>query len=236
VTFARPFAVSRAPITRADYALFVQATGRSDPNECASMSTEGHWVSTGGLSWRNPGFTQAQDHPVVRVSWEDASAYAQWLSAKTRRAYRLVSEAEYEHVARAGSTATFAWGDADMNMCAYANGFDAAARRTYPDWPAADCDDGFAHTAPVHTFPANAFGVFGASGNVFQWTEDCFVDGGYVGAPTDGSARTVPGCELRVIRGGSWLNSSRGLRSAMRDRDRQGDRYTNIGLRIARDP
>jgi formylglycine-generating enzyme required for sulfatase activity len=78
--------------------------------------------------------------------------------------------------------------------------------------------------------------VIGASGNIFQWTEDCFVEGGYAGAPTDGSARTVPGCELRVIRGGSWLNSSRGLRSAMRDRDRQRDRYTNVGFRIARDP
>ena len=99
-----------------------------------------------------------------------------------------------------------------------------------------DCDDGHAFTAPVRAFPANAFGVYGAVGNVFQWTADCFVEGGYAGAPTDGSARAVEGCELRVIRGGSWLNSGRGLRSAMRDLDRPRDRYTNVGFRVAREP
>jgi formylglycine-generating enzyme required for sulfatase activity len=235
VTFARPFAVGRTPVTRADYELFVQATARNDSNDCASMSAEGRWVSTAGLNWRNPGFEQTAEHPVVCVSWEDASAYAQWLSIKSGRAYRLLSEAEYEYMARAGSTTAFAWGDSDEDMCAHANGFDASARRVYPDWPAADCDDGYAFTAPVRAFPANAFGISGAIGNVFQWTEDCFVDS-YAGAPTDGSARTEPGCELRVIRGGSWLNSGRGLRSAMRDIDRQRDRYTNVGLRVARGP
>jgi len=235
VNFTRPFAVSRTPITRAEYDLFVRASGRSDSRECASMSAEGRWVSTVGLSWRNPGFEQTADHPVVCVSWEDASAYAQWLSATSGKAYRLLSEAEYEYIARAGSTTAFVWGDSGKDMCAYANGFDASAGRVHPDWPAADCDDGYAFTAPVRAFPANAFGVFGAIGNVFQWTEDCFVEGGYAGVPTDGSVHAVPGCEVRVIRGGSWLNSSRGLRSAMRDRDRQRDRYTNIGFRVARE-
>lgn len=236
VNFARALTVSRTPITLAEYELFVQATGRSDANECASMSAEGRWVSTAGLNWRNPGFEQTAEHPVVCVSWEDASAYAQWLGAKSGRAYRLLSEAEYEYMARGGSTTTFAWGDSDKEMCTHANGFDASAKRVHPDWPAADCDDGYAFTAPVRAFPANAFGVYSAAGNVFQWTADCFVEGGYAGAPTDGSARTVEGCELRVIRGGSWLNSGRGLRSAMRDLDRQRDRYTNVGFRVAREP
>ena len=71
------------------------------------------------------------------------------------------------------------------------------------------------------------------TGNVFQWTQDCFHDS-YAGAPGDGSAWTSAPCEARVIRGGSWLNSARGLRTAMRDRDRQEDRYTNIGIRVAR--
>jgi formylglycine-generating enzyme required for sulfatase activity len=179
---------------------------------------------------------QTAEHPVVCVSWNDARAYAQWLSERTTRTYRLLSEAEYEYIARAGSTTAFAWGASDQDMCAHANGFDASARTAHPDWPAAACDDAHVHTAPVRAFPANAFGIYGGSGNVFQWTEDCFVEGGYAGAPADGSARTVEGCELRVIRGGSWLNSSRGLRAAMRDRDRQGDRYTNVGFRVAREP
>jgi formylglycine-generating enzyme required for sulfatase activity len=240
VTIAHSFAVSRTPITRAEYDVFVRITQRGDPSGCASMSVEGRWISTPSLSWKNPGFDQTTEHPVVCVSWEDAQAYAQWLTGRTGRAYRLLSEAEYEYIARAGATTAFAWGASGEDICTHANGFDASARSSYPDWPAAACDDGYVHTAPVRAFPANAFGLFGTVGNVFQWTEDCFVEGGYAGAPTDGSARTsartVEGCGLRVIRGGSWLNSSRGLRAAMRDLDRQGDRYTNVGFRIAREP
>lgn len=127
-------------------------------------------------------------------------------------------------------------GAAEQDMCTRANGFDASTRSTYPDWPAAPCDDGYVHTSPVRAFAANDFGLFGTVGNVCQWTEDCFVEGGYAGAPTNGSARTVEGCQLRVIRGGSWLNSSRGLRAAIRDLARQGDRDTNVGFRIAREP
>lgn len=235
ITFARPFAVSRTPITRAEFDFFLRASGRAIPEECARMSAEGRWVRTTGLDWRNPGFAQTADHPVVCVSWDDAFAYAKWISAETGRAYRLLTEAEYEYVARAGSVSMFPWGDSADNLCSYANGFDASAGRLHPDWPAAACDDGYPFTSPVRSFPANAFGVFDVTGNVFQWTEDCFVEGGYVGMPTDGSARVVAGCEVRVIRGGSWLNSSRGLRSAMRDHDRQGDRYTNVGFRVARD-
>lgn len=236
VTVAYPFAVARAPITRAQYDMFVRTTRRRDPSGCASMGADGRWANTPGLSWHNPGFDQTAEHPVVCVSWDDARAYARWLRERTGRGYRLLSEAEYEYIARAGSTTAFAWGTSDQEMCAHANGFDASAGRAHPDWPAAACDDGSVYTAPVRAFPANAFGVYGAVGNVFQWTEDCFVDGGYAGAPTDGSARIVEGCELRVIRGGSWLNSPRGLRAAMRDRDRHGDRYTNVGFRVARGP
>ena len=236
VTIAYAFAVSSTPITRVQYEMFVRASQHSDPGECASMSAEGRWVSTSGLSWNDPGFDQTGEHPVVCVSWEDARAYAHWLSERTGRGYRLLSEAEYEYIARAGATTAFAWGASDQDMCRHANGFDASGRSAHSDWPAATCDDGYVYTAPVRAFPANAFGVYGAVGNVFQWTEDCFVDGGYAGSPTDGSARTVDDCELRVIRGGSWLNSSRGLRAAMRDRDRPEDRYTNVGFRVAREP
>jgi len=234
VTLARPFAVSQTPITRAQYELFVRTTQRSDASACASMSADGRWISTSGLTWRNPGFDQAADHPVVCVSWEDARAFAEWLSARSGKTYRLLSEAEFEYVARAGAMTAFPWGASENNICAHANSFDLTAGRAHPDWPAAACDDGYLHTAPVQRFPANAFGIYGATGNVFQWTEDCMVEGGYTNAPTDGSARTMEGCTVRVIRGGSWLNSGRGLRAAMRDRDRQQDRYTNLGFRVAR--
>src|SRR5262249_52224231 len=146
VTFTRRFAVSRTPTTRSQYELFVRVSGRSDPGECTSMSPDGRWVSTPGLSWRNPGFEQSAEHPVVCVSWEDARAYTQWLSGRSGRTYRLLSEAEYEYVARAASTTTFAWGESGNDMCGHANGFDASARRAHPDWPGADCDDGYVNT------------------------------------------------------------------------------------------
>ena len=229
VRVANPFAVSRDPVTRSEYERFVRATKRPDPDGCASMSDEGKWVVTAGLSWTNPGFEQSGDHPAVCVSWDDANAYARWLSERSGRSYRLLSEAEFEYAARAGATTPFPWGSSERDVCAHANSFDATAQRAHPDWPAAACDDGYAHTSPVRTFPPNAFGVYDMTGNVFQWTADCFVEGGYASSARDGGD-----CAQRVIRGGSWLNGWKGLRAAMRDRDRPQDRYTNIGMRVAR--
>ena len=228
-------AISHAPITRAQYASFVEATHHPDPDQCAVMQDDGQWRSTPGRSWRQPGFDQQSDHPVVCVSWEDGQAYARWLTARTGKAYRLLSEAEFEYVARAGVTPAFPWGTAGEAACAHANGFDRTAQKDHPDWPSLPCTDGYATTAPVGAFPANAFGLLGTTGNVFQWVEDCWVEGGYSGAPDDGTVRAgAADCNLRVIRGGSWLNGARGLRLAMRDLDRQTDRYTNVGLRVAR--
>ncbi len=227
------FAVSETPITRHQYEMFVRATGRDHAPSCNAMSDAGEWTETRGLTWRSPGFEQADDHPVVCVSWDDAQAYAQWLAARTGRRYRLLSESEFEYAARAATTTAFPWGAEVGEACAHANGFDLAAKRLHPDWPSFACDDGYAHTAPVEAFPANAFNLRGLTGNVYQWVQDCFHDG-YVGAPEDGAAWDGEPCEARVIRGGSWLNGARGLRAAMRDRDPQSSRYTNIGLRVAR--
>jgi formylglycine-generating enzyme required for sulfatase activity len=228
-----PFALSHAPVTRDQYAAFVRATGRPTADACAVMRDEG-WTSMPGADWRDPGFEQRGDHPVVCVDWHDAVAYAAWLTARTGRHYRLPTEAEFEYAARAGRDATFPWGDAPGDICRHANVFDLSGRRPHPDWAGEDCDDGHAFTAPVAAFPTNALGLLGMTGNVYQWTADCFVDGGYAGAPADGSARHAEPCAARAIRGGSWLNSARGQRAAMRDRDRPGDRYTNVGLRVVR--
>ncbi|GAB3737434.1 formylglycine-generating enzyme family protein [Luteimonas pelagia] len=228
------FALSHAPVTRDQYAAFVRATGHPVADACAVMRDEG-WTSTPGAGWRDPGFEQRGDHPVVCVDWHDAVAYAAWLTARTGHHYRLPTEAEFEYAARAGRDATFPWGDAAGDICRHANVFDLAARRLHPGWAGEDCDDGHAFTAPVAAFPTNAFGLLGMTGNVYQWTADCFVEGGYAGAPNDGSARDAGPCEARAIRGGSWLNSARGQRAAMRDRDRPGDRYTNVGLRVVRE-
>jgi formylglycine-generating enzyme required for sulfatase activity len=232
VTIAKPFAVSKYPVTRAAYAAFAK---EKDPQAegCMAMTDEG-WKEDKALGWRSPGFAQDDDHPVVCISWNAAQAYVKWLSVLTDHQYRFLSEAEFEYAARAGATTPYPWGDDASEACKHANGFDLSAKRGHPDWASMECDDGYAQTSPVGAFPANAFGLYGMTGNVFQWTEDCFAEG-YDGAPDDGSARTGGDCNIRVIRGGSWLNSAKGLRPALRDRDPATGAYTNIGIRLARD-
>jgi formylglycine-generating enzyme len=231
----QPTAVSATPITRAQYAMFANATNRADPDSCVAMNDAGEFKLQPGLNWRNPGFEQTPDHPVVCVSWEDAVAYIAWLSARTGKNYGLLTEAEFEYAARGGSPTRHWWGEESGNTtCTFANGFDLAAKRTHPDWPSIECDDRYPFTSPVRTFPANGFGLFDMAGNAFSWVQDCYVEG-YAGAPADGSARIEATCPARAIRGGSWLNSAKGLRAALRDRDPPKGRYQNLGFRVARD-
>lgn len=228
------FAVSVTPITRVQYAAFVNAAQRPDGDGCAAMDDNGDFKRRADLNWHSPGFAQADDHPVVCISWDDAKAYAAWLSARTGKLYRLLSEAEFEYANRAGSTTAYAWGEVG-DICKHADGFDLSAKRLHPDWPSLNCDDGYAFTAPVRAFPANAMGLYAMTGTAHQWVEDCFTQG-YAGASSDGSAREDGDCSIRRLRGGSWLNGARGLRAALRDRDRAEDRYNNLGFRVARAP
>ena len=112
---------------------------------------------------------------MINVSWEDAQAYVSWLSQQTGARYRLLSEAEWEYVARAGSRTARYWGESESGRCRYANGY------------ARSCDDGYEwETAPVGSFAPNVFGLYDVLGNVYEWMEDCW-NGSYAGAPTDGS-------------------------------------------------
>ena len=204
VTISKPFAVGEYEVTVGQYAEFVRETkhrtGNCDYSE--------------GQSWRDPGFKQTNNYPVVCVSWYDALAYAGWLSAKTGHKYRLLTEAEWEYAARAGTTTAYHFGRTILpNQAQYArNG-----------------------TAAVGSFPANAFGLHDMHGNVWEWVEDCW-HFYYTGAPTDGSA-WLSGCEnvnKRVLRGGSWYLEPEDLRSANRDRHDAPGRGNNFGFRVAR--
>ena len=159
--------------------------------------------------------------PVINVSWTDAQAYVQWLSRKTGERYRLLSEAEWEYVARAGTSTRFSWGDGDPT-CSRGASNGANFRR---------CSSN--RTEPVGFSAANAFGVHDMHGNVSEWTEDCYVDS-YSGAPTDGSARTVSNCSDRVLRGGSRSDSPLNLRSAIRRYWGPTSRSSDWGFRVAR--
>lgn len=227
VRIARPFAVGRFEITRAQYAQFVRDTGVSSMG-CFHWGSEG-WVHKADWDWRYPGFVQGDDEPAVCVPWADAQAYVRWLSSRTGQAYRLLSESEWEYVARAGTSVRRYWGD-DVNAgCAYGNlgdrdGLDAP--------PFADCRDGYAHTAPVGRFRPNAWGLYDMLGNAWEWTADCWHEG-YAGAPVDGSPRSDGDCSQRVIRGAGWNSHPRNVRSSNRG-SYSPAAYETVGIRVAR--
>ena len=171
--------------------------------------------------------------PVINVSWEDAHAYLEWLSEETGERYQLLSEAEWEYVARAGTQTARYWGESESEQCEYGNGADIAALAAlaFPDWTPVSCVDGYVHTAPVGSFQPNAFGLYDVLGNVFEWTEDCW-ELGYSGAPDNGSPWKSGDCSRRVLRGGSWDNEPKILRSGFRGPDE--DRSDKYGFRVAR--
>ena len=198
--------------------------------------------------------------PVDNIRWNDAQEYVEWLTAKTGERYRLPSESEWEYAARAGTRTSRPWGDSESGQCRHANGADAESKRRLvvrvvvdghandvdaerkrwlsdyvENFPVASCDDGRATWAPVGRFKANAWGLHDVLGNLWEWTEDCWNDS-YAGAPTDGSAWRSGDCSRSVLRGGSWLNPPRGLRSAERNREHissDSDR-SDVGFRVAR--
>ena len=160
------------------------------------------------------------NRPVIGVSWDDAWSFIRWLNGRTGGNYRLPTEAEWEYAARAGSTTLYSWGD-DIGSSR------ANCRND-------DCGDSYEYTAPVGSFPANAWGLHDMHGNVWEWVQDCWNDS-YDGAPSDGSAWESGDCGRRVIRGGSWSSNSRLLRSATRSWLGRAYRNINIGFRLAQD-
>ena len=216
VTISKPFAVGKYGVTRGQFTAFVDATGYDAGNSC--WIWDGSQWREGSNNWRNPGFTQSDTHPVVCVSWNDAKAYIDWLSKKTGQNYRLLSEAEWEYVARAGTTTPYHFGDIIFPSQANYGGNNSG-------------------TVEVGSYPANAFGLHDVHGNVWEWVEDCWHDN-YNGAPSDGSAWINDchddGKDRRVLRGGSWNYVPWVLRSAVRGWGDARDRVNYGGFRIAR--
>ena len=234
VTLDRPFAVGRFEVTRGEYAAFSKETGRAVSGGCLTdRKKTGTWEADPRGNWTDPNFRQTDRDPVVCVSWDDAQAYVQWLSRKAGHTYRLLSEAEFEYVARAGTTTTYWWGPSADQGCANANGADTTTKAKYPDWKVMNCSDGALNTAPVGSYRPNPFGLYDITGNVSEWTEDCY-NKTYVGVPQDGSAWGLGDCGLRVVRGGSWSNGPQFLRLADRDGRKSGERSRNRGFRVAR--
>jgi len=228
------FSAGKFEVTRGQYRAFVEATGRSSAGACF-VWTGSKFEIDQAKDWRNPGYAQEDPHPVACVSWEDAKAYVVWLGQRTGKAYRLLTEAEWEYAARAGTTTRRFWGDDGDQFCAYANGADQTTKAQVPGWnfQIANCNDRYAYTAPVGSYRANAFGLYDMLGNVSEWTEDCWNEY-YNSAPTDGRAWMAGNCSQRVLRGGSWNDYPLRLRAASRGRSTTAGRSVSFGFRVAR--
>jgi formylglycine-generating enzyme required for sulfatase activity len=234
-TTVRSFAAGKYEITRGQYRVFAEATNRG--SDGCFVWTGNDFAIDNTKSWRNTGFSQDDAHPAVCVSWEDANAYARWLSLTTGKNYRLLSEAEWEYAARAGAMTARYWGNDSDGSCEYANGADRSAQAQIPDAIGsyvADCHDRYAFTAPVGSYLANGFGLHDMLGNVGEWTQDCW-NGDYKGAPADGSAWTSGECFMRAVRGGSWDDTPVGVRSAYRVGSPIVIRLYSRGFRVGRD-
>ena len=160
-----------------------------------------------------------QTYPVVNVSWQDAQDYASWLSRQTGKKYTLPSEAQWEYAARATTTTDFWWGrdPGDGNAHCLGCGSPANMRKA----------------APIGSFDANPWGLHDTSGNVAEWTLDCY-NSNYDGAPTDGEAWQDGDCSKRLVRGGSFSNAGNGSNNARREKYRAGSKLTHIGFRVVR--
>ena len=163
--------------------------------------------------------------PVMAVSWEHAWQYADWLTEQTGEEYRLLTEAEWEYAARAGTSTPRYWGEGELGrvQCRYANGNDETL----------GCRDRHEGSATVGTYLPNAFGLYDVLGNVREWVDDCWNEN-YEGAPTDGRSWYEGDCSRRVLRSGSWTHGPWILRSAFRVRSSTGSRDGDFGFRVAR--
>ena len=243
VTIAQGFAMARSAITVGQFREFVRLSGYvpdSVKHGGASIydGRSGTMRDDGNATWQDDyaGHKAADNLPVVNVSWNDARAYADWLSQRTGKTYRLPSEAEFAYALRAGTTTRYWWGDgtpgSKVENLTGSRDRSPSGRR----WNNAfrDYGDGYWGPAPVMSFAPNPFGLYDMGGNVTEWTADCWHDN-YIRAPVDGSAWINPGCGTRVLRGGSWGSSPDQARSAWRQGAAAGLRSGRLGFRVMRE-
>ncbi len=228
VKITRPFKMSRYEVTFEDYDRFAAATNRPS-------------ASDSGFGGEN-----RQHLPVINVSWEDAVAYAKWLSQESGKHFRLPTEAEWEYAARAGTDAKRFWGDDPAKSCEFANVFDKRNQANIRDrfsvpviWAAHhNCEDAYFAIAPVGSFKPNPWGLYDMLGNVWEWVQDCSHND-YLEAPLLASqswgTENNGDCSKHGVRGGSWFVAPSYVRVANRSWDPSADRGTGLGFRLVQD-
>jgi formylglycine-generating enzyme required for sulfatase activity len=193
------FVVGVYEVTFDEYYRFAKATGRKKPKD---------------NGW------DRKTHPVIDIAWDDAFAYTRWLSKQTGKSYRLLSESEWEYVARAGTTRSFWWGSKAGTGNAHCF----------------DCKSEYSTSKPakVGTYKPNPFGLYDTAGNVFEWVHDCY-HRNYKDAPDDGSVWEGGDCDVRIARGGAYRSPANSMRVENRDKFKSNKGQYNVGFRVARE-
>ncbi|MEM7070430.1 MAG: SUMF1/EgtB/PvdO family nonheme iron enzyme [Pseudomonadota bacterium] len=236
-----PFSITKNEITKAQYAFFVDESNYQMEPGCV-VFVNNQWQFDPQASWKNPGFEQGDDEPVVCVSYNDAIAYANWLSEQdfeTSRLfnarYRLLSESEWEYAARGGSPSSYFWGDEQQKSCQYANLLDQTALAQFKTDASQyyACEDDTIYTRSIGAYKGNGFGLNDMIGNVSEWVSDCW-HSDYEGRPVDEQAWNSDDCtnDLYVIRGGAWVSGPGTAFSSTRSRALKNSRIATVGIRL----
>jgi formylglycine-generating enzyme required for sulfatase activity len=242
INISEDFFIAVAPVTRAQFARFVEAENYQTEAEKDGLGGTGYDPKTNQFldrqskfTWRDPGFQQDDNHPVVNVSWNDAQAFCEWMSRKTQRYCSLPREAEWEYSCRADSTTRYFSGDDPATLKGFANVGDQAlkakritARDAFAYFP---FDDGYPFTSPVGTFKANPYLLEDICGNVWQWCRDWYGEGYYADCPKIDPEGPEAG-KLKVLRGGSWVDEPGLCRAAARGAYEPSFRGFNVGFRV----
>ncbi len=235
VAITDPFAVSSTEVTRGQFADFIADTSH-DISGCI-VRKENQWIYDDSYSWRDPGFDQTDDHPVVCVSYDDAAEYVLWLQQRTLNPYRLPTEAEWEFIARGGHDQSRPWGD-DLNLaCDDANVAGTSFANTYgitSERLMFPCDDNHPRTAAVAQFSANGYGLYDLFGNVRERIDGCWTPDHR--QPPVGTRPARPeDCQESIVKGGGWSDPPANLRTPRRIRALTTERRADTGFRVVKD-
>ncbi len=239
IVLTKSFSMSRHEITVRDFRRFVDATNYATEAElsgigCNSLNlVDGNIQRLSTTIWSSPGFPQTDSHPVVCVSWNDATAYCEWLTTQIGRHVRLPTEAEWEYCCRAGTTSRFSPGELWSSLQGYCNLGDQSLLKAFSlAGGTADWDDGCEFTCRVGSFRQNAFGLFDMHGNVGEWCLDWFSAKYYSQSPRQNPTGPESPTQWRSVRGGSWYNSPESCRCSGRHDGIETMASTTNGFRV----
>jgi formylglycine-generating enzyme required for sulfatase activity len=239
VTLTKDYYMGVFEVTRGQFKQFVDEENYMTDGEAdgkggyAWDADKKNWREDPKFTWRNPGFLQSDDHPVVLVSWNDAVAFCKCLSKKDGKAYQLPTEAEWEFACRAGSSKRFSFGDDAEDLAKHGNTADADYRAATGLNSGIKASDGFIFTARVGSYSKNAFGLADMHGNAWEWCQD------YYGPYDRLSSKVNPLQDIkqsngdRVFRGGSWRYAAMNCRAAFRNLSAPHTRNSNSGFRVS---